>query len=312
MAIAGLETDLKDYRLIDRLAVGGMAEVFLGETTEDHDQGEGNRVVIKRLLPSFRADKDYIKLFMDEAKLCVKLRHPNIVRTFKAFKKGRDYYMVQELVEGGSLDNVMYGLRKKKLRFPPTAAIAVAKSLLQALDYVHRAKLGTQHVRLVHRDVHPGNILVGLDGTVKLTDFGVAEGEGVGAPRVEGALRGTAPYMSPEQVRGENVSPSTDVFAAGVVLWELFTGRDLFAAESEYDTLRKVVEHEAAPPSVYKNDLPEEIDRVVLKALVKTPEERFQTAQELGRSLLKVSKGLDWGAGDRGMLGKVVAHAFAA
>ncbi len=311
MPLEGLETDLKDYRLVDRLAIGGMAEVFLAETVSPESPEGGENVVIKRLLPRFRADKDYVKLFMDEAKLCVKLRHPNIVRTFKAFKKGLDYYMVQELVDGGSLARVMGRLRRKKLRCPPTATIALVMSLLKALDYVHRARLGEQHVRLVHRDVHPGNILVGFDGTVKLTDFGVAEGEGVGAPRVEGALRGTAPYMSPEQVRGEIVGPTTDVFATAVVLWELLTGRDLFTGESEFDTLRKVVEHEPAPPSVYASDLPEALDEVVLSALAKAPQERCQSAQDFGRALLSVTRNLEWGSGDRVMMGKVVGHALA-
>ena len=312
MALAGLETDLKDYRIVDRLAIGGMAEIFLADVVSADKETEPKKVVVKRLLPRYRSEDDYVRLFMDEAKLCVKLRHPNIVRTFKAFKKGIDYYMVQELVEGASLDVLMRRLRKKQLRFPPSAAVSITKSLLQALDYVHRARLGEKHVRLVHRDVHPGNLLVGFDGSVKLTDFGVAEGEGVGARRVAGALRGTAPYMSPEQVRGRAVGPTTDLFATAIVLWELFTGRDLFLGESELDTLRKVVEHQAAPPSVYASDLPEVFDEMLLRALNKHPEERYQSAQEFGRALLSAAKTLKWSPEDRNKLGKMVGYALAA
>jgi eukaryotic-like serine/threonine-protein kinase len=310
MALAGLDTDLRDYRLVDRIAIGGMAEVFLAEAADPAAHDGQARVILKRLLPKFRAEKAFVSLFMDEAKLCVKLRHPHIVRTFKAFKKGLDYYMVQELVEGASLATVMLRLRKRKLRCPPAAALALAIGLLKALDYVHRARLGEQHVRLVHRDVNPGNILVAGDGMVKLTDFGVAEGEGVGAERVEGALRGTPPYMSPEQVRGAAVTPTTDLFSAAIVLWEVLTGRDLFLGETQYETLRRVVEHEAAPPSVYA-DVPETLDAVLAQALAKKPEARYASATEFGRALMAVGRENDWGSGDKALLGTVVGHALA-
>ncbi len=311
MALAGIETDLGDYLLEDRLAIGGMAEVYLA-TARDPAAHEGQaRVVVKRLLPRYRSEAEFVRLFTDEAKLCVRLRHPHVVRTFKAFKRDLDWYMVQELVDGGSLATVMTRLSHKRLRLPPRAAVAILVGLLKALDYVHRARLGEKHVRLVHRDVNPGNLLLGRDGTVKLTDFGVAEGEGMGARRVEGALRGTPAYMAPEQVRGAHVDPRTDLFSAGVVLWELLAGRDLFLAESEFETLRRVVEHAPAPPSVYAGDLPPVFDELCGRALAKDPEERFPSAAALGRSLVSISKTLGWGAGDPALLATAVGHALA-
>ncbi|RMG18480.1 MAG: serine/threonine protein kinase [Deltaproteobacteria bacterium] len=310
MTLSGIETDLGEYRLLERIAVGGMAEVYLAEAKDPEKHGGAGQVVVKRLLPNHRADKAYVELFLDEARLSVKLRHPNIVRTFKAFKKGLDYYMIQEYVDGGSLESVLLRLKARRLRLPPQATVAVMVGLLKALDYVHRARLGEQHVALVHRDVNPGNILVSRAGVVKLTDFGVAEGEGLGAKRVHGALRGTPPYMAPEQVRGKRVDPRTDLFSAGIVFWELLTGRDLFRAEAEYETLRKVVEHEAAPPSVYASRLPEAFDTIVARALAKDPEKRFRSASHFGRDLVLASKAFGWGTGDSELLGQAVTHAL--
>ena len=312
MTLSGIETDLGDYTLLERIAVGGMAEVYLAAAHDPSAHGGADKVAVKRLLPSGRADQAFVDLFLDEAKLSVKLRHPNIVRTFKAFKKGLDYYMIQEFVDGGSLESVLQRLKRRHLRLPPQAAVAVMVGLLKALDYVHRARLGAQHVALVHRDVNPGNILIGRDGTVKLTDFGVAEGEGLGAKRVRGALRGPPPYMAPEQVRGQNVDRRTDLFSAGIVFWEMLTGRDLFRAEAEYETLRKVVEHDAAPPSVYAPKLPEAFDMISAKALAKSPEDRFPSAAHFGRDLILASKAFGWGKGDPVLLGQAVTHALSA
>lgn len=307
--LAGLETDLGDIQLEDRLALGGMAEIFLGTVQDPAEFGGAHKVVVKRLMARFRAENEFVKLFTTEAKLCVKLKHPNIVRTYRAFKRELDWYMVQEWVDGGSLGLVNGRLVGAELRMPPAATLWVMVGLLKALGYVHKARLGDQHVRLVHRDVNPGNLLVSVDGEVKLTDFGVAEGEGVGAPRVEGMLRGTPPYMAPEQVRGERVDPRTDLFSAGIVLWELLTGRELFSAESEFETLRKVTEHQAAPPSVYA-DLPADFDAVTAKALQRNPDDRFQSATEFGRALVGAAKTAALGTGDPKLLAAAVKHAL--
>ncbi len=307
--LQGIESDLGDLALEERIAIGGMAEVFLARVLEPSAFDGAERVVVKRLMPRFRAEARFVELFMDEARLCVKLRHPHIVRTYRAFKKDLDFYMVQEWVDGGSLSLVLSRLRGANLRLPPAAAVAVMVGLLKALGYVHKARLGDKHVRLVHRDVNPGNLLLSRTGAVKLTDFGVAEGEGIGAKKVEGALRGTPAYMAPEQVRGRRVDPRTDLFSAGIVLWEMLTGRDLFAVETEFETLRRVTEHEAAPPSVYAK-IPESLDRVVLRALAKDPEARFQSTTEFGRALVGAAKEAGWGSGDRNLLAAAVAHAL--
>lgn len=310
MALEGMETDLGEYQLLDRIAAGGMAMVFLASTQNPAAHGDADRVVIKRLLPQFRGEPEFVKLFMDEAKLCVKLRHKHVVRTYRAFKRNLDFYMVQEYIDGGSLMQIQKRLRRRELRMPIPATIAVMVGLLKAIDYVHRARQGDQHVRLVHRDVNPGNIILGRNGVVKLTDFGVAEGEGVGANKSEGALRGTPAYMAPEQVRGKMVDPRTDLFSVGIVMWELLTGRELFAADSEFETLRRVNEHQAAPPSIYAAKVPSAIDDIVVKALMKDPDQRWQSASKFGKALLKASKAEGWGNGDVTSLATAVTHAL--
>ncbi|MDF1563860.1 MAG: serine/threonine-protein kinase [Deltaproteobacteria bacterium] len=308
MTLSGLDTDLGDLTLEDRLAMGGMAEIFTAAPHDPAQFGGQSRVIVKRLMARFRAEPEFVKLFTTEAKLCVKLKHPHIVRTYRAFKKDLDWYMVQEWVDGGSLGFVTGRLKSGGLRIPPAGTVAVMIGLLKALGYVHKARLGDQHVRLVHRDVNPGNLLCSVDGEVKLTDFGVAEGEGVGAARVEGVLRGTPAYMAPEQVAGEMVDPRTDLFSAGIVMWELLTGRELFAAESDFEVLRKVKEHGAAPPSVYA-DIPESLDAVCLKALEKDPDARFQSSTDFGRALVSAAKGAGLGSGDTQVLAAAVRHA---
>jgi len=302
-----MENDLGDLVLTRRIAMGGMAEIYLAEAKDPKLFGGASQLIVKRLMPRFRAEPSFVKLFTGEAKLCVKLAHPNIVRTYRAFKKELDWYMVQEYVDGGSLAQLSGRLAQASLRLPPKAIVTVMVGLLKALGYVHKARLGATHVQLVHRDVNPGNLLVSMKGEVKLTDFGVAEGESLGAERVQGALRGTPAYMSPEQVRGQTIDPRSDLFSAGIVLWELLTGRELFADETEFETLRRVAEHVPAPPSVYAQT-PVSLDALVAKALSKAPEDRFESSVEFGRALIKVSKEAGWEGGDQAALAAAVQH----
>ena len=178
------DTDLGGYQLVGRLAVGGMAEVYQAKArpTTQRSPGEPDDIVIKRLLPSYRNDASWVKQFVDEAKLTVRLRHPNIVRTFRCFKAGMDYLMVQELVSGRTLAYMQDAFRQAGAAMPGSAATYITICLLKALDYIHKAKVGENGATIVHRDVNPANLLLSVAGDVKLTDFGVAE--------IEGAMRG--------------------------------------------------------------------------------------------------------------------------
>ncbi len=289
------ETELGGYTLVGRLAVGGMAEVYQARasTTTQRSPGEPDDIVIKRLLPSYRNDAAWVKQFVDEAKLTVRLRHGNIVRTYRCFKAGADYLMVQELVSGRTLEYMMGAFKQVGAIMPPSASVYIAICLLKALDYIHRAKVGENGATIVHRDVNPANLLLSVAGDVKLTDFGVAEVEG-GMRGDQGALRGTIAYMCPEGVMGQAVDHRADLFAAGVILWELFTGQRLFAGESEMEMMHKV--RDCKVPSVWSAnpDIPDQGAAIVRKALQADRTLRFQTAAEFIKVLEVLARRNGW------------------
>nr|WP_256433642.1 MULTISPECIES: serine/threonine-protein kinase [unclassified Myxococcus] len=283
------------YEVVGRLAVGGMAEVYQAKarSTTQRSPGEPDEVVIKRLHPSFRNDTAYVKAFVDEAKLTVRLRHAHIVRTFRLFKAGPDYLMVQELVSGRTLGYMQELLLKAGAAMPPESACYIAWCMLKALDYIHRAKVGENGATIVHRDVNPANVLLGINGDVKVTDFGVAEVEGM-MRGDSGALRGTLPYMSPEQVLGQVVDARTDLYAVGVILWELFASRRLHSGENESDLMHQVRDARVPLLSSVTSDLPDYAVQVVRKALFADRVRRFQSAAEFIKALEALSRRAGW------------------
>ncbi|HLM46618.1 MAG TPA: serine/threonine-protein kinase [Myxococcaceae bacterium] len=289
------QPDLGGYEVVGRLAVGGMAEVYQvrARSTTQRSPGEPDEVVLKRLLPAYRNDGAYVKAFVDEAKLTVRLRHPHIVRTFRLFKAGPDYLMVQELVAGRTLGFMQELLQKAETAMPPETACYIAWCTLKALDYVHRAKVGEGGATIIHRDVNPANILLGVSGDVKLTDFGVADVEGVMRGDM-GALRGTLPYMSPEQVLGLPVDARSDLYSVGVILWELLANRRLHAADSEAELMHRVRDARAPLLSSLRPELPDYAVHVVRKALFADKARRFQSATEFIRALEVLSRRTGW------------------
>ena len=289
------QPDLGGYEVVGRLAVGGMAEVYQvrARSTTQRSPGEPDEVVLKRLLPAYRNDGAFVKAFVDEAKLTVRLRHPHIVRTFRLFKAGPDYLMVQELVAGRTLGFMQDLLQKAGTAMPPETACYIAWCTLKALDYVHRAKVGEGGATIIHRDVNPANILLGVSGDVKLTDFGVADVEGVMRGDL-GALRGTLPYMSPEQVLGLPVDARSDLYSVGVILWELLANRRLHAADSEAELMHRVRDARAPLLSSLRPELPEYAVQVVRKALFADKARRFQSATEFIRALEVLSRRTGW------------------
>jgi serine/threonine-protein kinase len=290
-----LETELGGYQLIGRLAVGGMAEVYQARarTTTQRSPGEPEDIVIKRLLPTYRNDGAWVKSFVDEAKLTVRLRHGNIVRTYRCFKAGNDYLMVQELVSGRTLQYMQDAFRQAGQPMPLSASVYIAICLLRALDYIHRAKVGDHGATIVHRDVNPSNLLLSIAGDVKLTDFGVAEVEGATRPDV-GALRGTISYMSPEQVLGQGVDHRADLFAAGVMLWEMFTNARLFAGASDLEMMHKVRDCRVPNVQTLNADVPDMAAAIVRKSLFADRAMRFQTASEFLKSLEVLARRNGW------------------
>jgi eukaryotic-like serine/threonine-protein kinase len=289
------ETELGGYQLVGRLAVGGMAEVYQARArpTTQRSPGEPEDVVIKRLLPSYRNDAAWVKQFVDEAKLTVRLRHNHIVRTFRCFKAGLDYLMVQELVSGRTLQYMQEAFRQANAIMPPAATTFIGICLLKALDYIHRAKVGDNGATVVHRDVNPSNVLLSVAGDVKLTDFGVAEVEGVMRGE-SGALRGTISYMSPEAVLGQPADHRADLFAAGIILHELFSGQRLFAGTSEMEMMHKVRDCRVVSVQKLNPELPDMAAAIVRKALQPDRTQRFQSAGEFIRTLEVLARRNGW------------------
>jgi serine/threonine protein kinase len=291
------ETELGGYQIIGRLAVGGMAEIYQAKAgpSVQRSAGEPDDIVLKRLLPTYRNDGGYVKQFVDEAKLTVRLRHPNIVRTFRCFKAGSDYLMVQELVSGRTLAYMQELLMRSGTPMPPPAATYIIYCVLKALEYVHRAKLGEGGAAIVHRDVNPANVLLSIGGDVKLTDFGVADVEGLMRGDT-GALRGTLSYMSPEQVLGQPVDQRSDLYSVGIMLWELYANRRLFPGETEMEIMHKVRDGKA-PLLEATASLPFGAGRIVRRALFADRSLRFQSAVELARALEVLARRNGWPLG---------------
>ncbi len=272
------------YTLLRRLAAGGMGEIYLAEA-----QGAANftkRVAIKRILPHLARNEDFVHKFIDEANLMVQLHHGNIVPVLELADDEGELYLVMEYLPGRDLKAVMRRIRSQERPMPPDLAIWLVSEISTGLDYAHR-KVGAdgRALNIVHRDVSPSNIVLGAGGEVKLVDFGIARARGGLHQSISGTLQGKFVYMSPEQADGRSVDPRSDVFSAGLVLYELLTGVRPFEGESETETLRRVREAKVAPPSTVLAGLPPALDALVMRALAADPDARYPSAAELRRAL---------------------------
>jgi serine/threonine protein kinase len=268
------------YFLLERISVGGMAEVFRSKAFGV--EGFERLVAVKRILPSVAEDKEFIRMFIEEAKLAVQLNHANIAQIFDLGVVDGSYYIALEHVHGRDLGGIFERCRELSEAMPIAQACFIAMKVCEGLDYAHNKRdQGGRPLQLIHRDVSPHNILVSFEGEVKLIDFGVAKAAGAGPRTMAGILKGKFGYMSPEQAHGVHLDRRSDVFSCGVVLYELLTGERLFAADSDYATAEKVKNVEILPPSTYNRKIPDELERIVLKALSKDVDERYQNAIDL-------------------------------
>jgi eukaryotic-like serine/threonine-protein kinase len=269
------------YALHDRIASGGMATVYLGRLLGP--VGFSRTVAIKRLHPHLLGDPSFADMFADEAKLAARVRHPNVVPTVDVLNADGELLLVMEYVDGESLSK-LFKLTKKDM--PRPIAVAVVSEMLHGLHAAHEAQSEDgEPLGIVHRDVSPQNVLVGADGVARLLDFGIARAHGRMTNTREGDVKGKLAYMAPEQVRCEVITRRTDVFAAGVVLWELLTGQRLFASDNDGATIEKILVGWVAPPSSIVKDVPASLDAIALRALDPNPEKRFATAREMAVAL---------------------------
>jgi serine/threonine protein kinase len=268
------------YLLLERVNVGGMAEVFKAKAFGV--EGFERLVAVKRILPSIAEDQEFITMFIDEAKIAVQLTHANVASIFDLGRVADSYFIAMEFVRGKDLRAIFDRVRKRGETVPVPMACYVIMKVCEGLDYAHNKKDSAgRDLHLVHRDVSPQNILLSYDGEVKLIDFGIAKAANKAGKTQAGILKGKFGYMSPEQVRGLPLDRRSDIFSVGIVLYELLTGERLFVGESDFSTLEKVRNVEIMPPSTYNRKIPEELEQIVLKALAKDVEDRYQTAMDL-------------------------------
>ena len=250
--------------------------------------GFSRTVAIKRLHPQHAKDPDFVSMFLDEARLAARIRHPNVVGTLDVVALAGELFLVMEYVQGESLARLMKGSRESGRLIPLPILSAM---MVGALDGLHAAHEATndqgEPLGIVHRDVSPHNILVGSDGVARVLDFGVAKAAGRIQTTKDGQLKGKISYMAPEQIHG-TVDRTTDVYAASVVIWEALTGRRLFYAENDAKTLANVMSPKVDPPSRHVATIPKELDALVLKGLSQDASARFPTAREMARALQKV------------------------
>ncbi|MDQ3341681.1 MAG: protein kinase [Myxococcota bacterium] len=273
-------TPFGKYYLLERINVGGMAEVFRAKAFGV--EGFERLVAVKRILPNIAEDKEFIRMFIEEAKLSVQLNHANIAQIFDLGVVDGAYYIALEHVHGRDLRGIFDRCRQLGEAMPVSQACFMVMKVCEGLDYAHNKRdQAGRELSLVHRDVSPQNVLISFEGEVKIIDFGIAKAAGKGSKTQAGILKGKFGYMSPEQVRGLPVDRRSDVFSCGIVLYELLTGERLFVGESDFSTLEKVRNVEILPPSTYNRKIPDELERIVLKALAKDVEDRYQNAIDL-------------------------------
>src|SRR6188474_785840 len=263
------------YRIIRKLGAGGMADVYLAE-----DQELGRRVAIKILNDRHAADDSFIERFRREAKNAAGLSHPNIVSIYDRGEAEGTYYIAMEYLDGRSLKELIVGRGPAPIK----TAIDYARQILAAIGFAHKHGI-------VHRDIKPHNVLVSPEGRLKVTDFGIAR-SGASQMTEVGSIIGTAQYLSPEQARGAPVDQTSDLYSVGVVLYEMLTGQVPFTGDTPLEIAMKHISAIPEPPSSIRPDIPEDLDLIVLRALGKTPEERYPSAEEMDKDLARVAQGL--------------------
>jgi serine/threonine protein kinase len=269
------------YQVLKPLAKGGMAEVLLARAIGLG--GFARHVVIKRIRVEHGSDQKSINMFLDEARLCAALHHANIVQVHDVGEEGGKYFFVMEYVHGRDARELLRHNKEHKQQIPIEHVIAIVTAAAAGLHYAHEQRgPDRKPLNIVHRDISPGNILLGFDGGVKVADFGIAKTEGRFAEETQaGETKGKVGYMSPEQCRSQPIDRRTDVYLLGVVLYELLTVRRLFKSDSRFETMSAIVDGKIALPSTIRTDLPQDLEQIVMRALANQPDDRYQTADEL-------------------------------
>jgi eukaryotic-like serine/threonine-protein kinase len=280
---AGAPLIVGRYALFDELAAGGMATVHLARLLLN--DGSGRTVAVKRLHPQYTKDNEFCAMFMDEARLVTRIKHPNCVRTVDVVQNDEGLFLVMEYVHGESLSRLMRTSRERKEPIAPQLVATLVHNALLGLHAAHEVTGDDgKPLNVVHRDVSPQNIIVGVDGAAKVLDFGIAKAAGRMQTTREGQIKGKLAYMAPEQIRGQ-VDRRTDVFAAAVCLWEALAGRRLHEGLKDVEIVTRVVQGKFVGPSSCATGISPELDQIVLKGLAADPKKRYLTANDMAADI---------------------------
>ncbi len=275
------------YRVLDRIAAGGMAEVFRAESAGL--EGFKKTVAIKRVLPHLSEKKQFIGMFLDEARLSAHLSHSNCVQVFDIGRGDDTYFIVMEYVDGSDLKGIIEHLRETNGVMPLEEACLICVRICEGLAYAHELRDPSgRSLNIVHRDMSPPNVLLTRHGEVKIVDFGLAKANSQLEHSEPGIIKGKFSYLSPEAAQGKEVDARTDVFAVGIILWELLAGRRLFQGETDLETVRQVQKAAVADIRQLRSEVPDFLASVLARALAAEPNQRYQTARELGHDLNQV------------------------
>ena len=277
------------YFLLDHLAQGGMAEIYRARLASI--DGAGRIIVIKRIQGGLGANKEFLQMFKSEIKVTMGFNHPNIVQLYDFGEENEQPFIAMEWIDGRNLRQLMSRFAEQKQSFPIELVTYIIEQAAAGLNYAHsfRDKISGTPLDVVHRDISPQNIITSFEGAVKVIDFGIAKATTNVESTRAGVIKGKPSYLSPEQISGEVLDGRSDIFALGAVLWEMLTGKKLFAGDSDLAVLKLIesCQTHVKPPSTLNPKVPRELDYIVLKTLAKQKEKRYQTAEELQRALHK-------------------------
>jgi serine/threonine protein kinase len=279
-----LPEKLGRYSVFAEIASGGMATVHLGRLIGT--AGFSRTVAIKRLHPHLAKDPNFVSMFLDEARLAARIRHPNVVHIIDVAAEEGELLLVMEYVLGETVGRIIRAASLEQLRIPPPVVSSIMIGALDGLHAAHEATSERGHpLGIVHRDMSPQNVIVGKDGVARLLDFGVAKADGRMHETRDGSVKGKFAYMAPEQIERDHVDRRTDIFSASIVLWEALTGERLFLGETPAKLVHAVLNDEMRAPSQVAASLPQKLDAVVMKGLARDPNQRYATARDMAMAL---------------------------
>ncbi len=274
------------YKILKKLDAGGMAEVYLARA---HSVGGiEKQVAIKRVLPSLTRSQRFVNMFLDEARLSMVLSHANIVSVFDVGRAEGTYFIVMEYVDGYNLRRIFQRMSEKAIRLPVNFAAFITMEICKALAHAHEQRSPEgQALGIVHRDISPPNVLISKSGEIKITDFGLAKAVTQLELTDPGIVKGKFSYLSPEAANGKQVDARADLFATGILIWEMLTGRRLFLGKTDMETVELIRKAEVPPVSLFNKEVPPELEKIIEKALARDVKARWQSARDLSDALAR-------------------------